>query len=107
MPAERFEGTFALNESLPTPTTLLRNEGEVYQLTTYATWKSPDPRALAMNKITVTKLRLEEQLKSRVRVIVKRKNSRASVFFRPIFSMSRSETMMPGNSASVVQSKWL
>ena len=79
----------------------------MYQLTTYATWKSPDPRALAMNKITVTKLRLEEQLKSRVRVIVKRKNSRASVFFRPIFSMRRSETMMPGNSASVVQSKWL
>ena len=50
-----------------------------------------------MNKITVTKLRLEEQLKSRVRVIVKRKNSRASVFFSRRKCLARIRPPRRGN----------
>ena len=50
---------------------------------------------------------LAEQWSSRQMVTVKRKNSSAIVFFRPIFSMRRSETRIPGNSASVVHSRWL
>ena len=96
----------AMLEQLPTPMAR-RGVGETSGVYTYATWKRPEPRALAINSITVTRVRLDEQLKSSVRVMVKRKNSRASVFFLPIFSMRRSETIMPGNSARVVHSKWL
>ena len=60
-----------------------------------------------MKRIAVTTALLEEQLNRKHIVIVKRRNSKAIVFFLPIFSMRRRETRMPGNSARVVQRSWL